>query len=221
MPVPPGILDPALAITAGGLLLTAVLLLWRRSLPGSIRLLALQGATLAGLALTIAAHEQELNLAMMAVLILLIKAVGIPRLLRWTALRVKAEREGSPTVNPTSGLLWAAALTGLAYVVARPLVDEFPGVTQRAVPVGLAMVLIGFLILLTRRQALSQLVGFLVLENGITVTALLLAGGVPTIVEIGVMLDVLLAVLVLIVLMGRLHLLLGGTDMDDLKELRD
>lgn len=221
MPVPSGVLDPALAITAGGLLLTAVLLLWRRSLPGSIRLLALQGAAVAGLALTIATHEQELKLALMAGLILLIKAVGIPRLLRWTAIRVKAEREGSPTVNPTSGLLWAAALTGLAYVVARPLVDEFPGVTQRAVPVGLAMVLIGFLILLTRRQALSQLVGFLVLENGITVTALLLAGGVPTIVEIGVMLDVLLAVLVLIVLMGRLHLLLGGTDMDDLKELRD
>lgn len=221
MSVTPDVIDMALALTAGGLLLTAVLLVWRRSLPGSIRLLAWQGAAVAGLAFTIAAHENEAHLAVMAVLVLLIKAVGIPRLLQWAAIRVKAHREGSPTVNPTSGLLWAAALTGLAYVVARPLVDEFPGAVQRAVPVGMAMVLIGFLILLTRRQALSQLVGFLVLENGITATALLLAGGVPAIVEIGVMLDVLLAVLVLIVLMGRLHLLLGGTDMDDLKELRD
>lgn len=221
MTVAPDLVDMALALSAGGLLLTAVLLLWRRSLPGSIQLLAVQGAALAGLAVTIAALENEANLAWMAALILLIKAVGIPRLLTWTARRIKAEREGAPTVNPTSGLLWAAALTALAYVVARPLIDEFPGSVHQAVPVGLALVLIGFLILLTRRQALSQLVGFLVLENGMAATALLLAGGVPAIVEIGVLLDVLLAVLVLIVLMGRLHLLLGGTDMDDLKELRD
>lgn len=221
MPVSPDLTDPALAAAVGGLLLTAVLLLWRRSLQGSIGLLAIQGVALGGLALTIAAVESEAALAWMVLPILAIKAIGIPWLLAWTARRVQADREGAPTVNPTSGLLWAAALTALAYVVARPLVGEHAEATQQAVPVGLAMVLIGFLILLTRRQAVSQLVGFLVLDNGIATTALLLAGGLPAVIEIGVLLDVLLVVLVLAVLMGRLHSVLGGTDMDELKELRD
>ena len=67
-------------------------------------------------------------------------------------------------------------------------------------PVGLALVLIGFLVLLTRRSALSQLIGFVILDNGIATTAFLTSGGVPLVVELGVTLDVLLVVLILRVL---------------------
>ena len=83
-----------------------------------------------------------------------------------------------------------------------------------AVPVGLALVLIGFLILISRRQAISQLVGFVVLDNGIATVAFLIVGGVPLVVELGVMLDVLLVVLILRVLTGRLLRAFGATDLD-------
>ena len=88
-------------------------------------------------------------------------------------------------------------------------------------PVGLTMVLVGLLLVVTRRRALSQLVGFLVLDNGIATVAFLTAGGVPFVVELGVSLDVLLVVLILAVLSGRLHAVLGAVYLDELNELRD
>lgn len=215
------LLDQALATATGLLLLTAVLQLWRRSLHGSIVLLAVQGGALAALVAIVAVIEQEPELGAVALLIAGVKAVAIPVALTRTGERVHARQESSPRVNPTAGLLWSAALTTIAYLAARPLVGPTPTTLQRAIPVGLALVLLGFLILLTRRQALSQLVGFVVLDNGIAALAFLTAGGVPLVVELGAMLDVLLVVLILTVLTGQMQDTFGATDLDDLRELRD
>lgn len=81
--------------------------------------------------------------------------------------------------------------------------------------------LIGFFALATRRRALSQITGFLLVDNGIAATAFLATSGVPLIVELGVSLDVLLAVLVLQVLTTRLRTAHGVADLDELRELRD
>ena len=88
-------------------------------------------------------------------------------------------------------------------------------------PIGIALVLIGFLLLVTRRRALSQLVGFLLIDNGIAAVAFLTAGGVPLVVELGASLDVLLVVLILQVLRGRMRVKFGDTDLTELTELRD
>ena len=81
--------------------------------------------------------------------------------------------------------------------------------------------LYGFLLLATRRHAISQLVGFLVLDNGIATVAFLTSRGVPLVVELGASLDVLLVVLILRVLTARINVEFGGADLDDLTELRD
>ena len=73
----------------------------------------------------------------------------------------------------------------------------------------------------TRRRALSQVVGFLLLDNGIAATAFLVTAGVPVIVELAVSMDLLLVVLVLQVLTARLRAAFGDTDLDDLRQLRD
>ncbi|MFD8993150.1 hypothetical protein [Streptomyces abikoensis] len=134
---------------------------------------------------------------------------------------VSEARETQPLVNVAASLLSAALLTLLAYAVARPLVALHPTPATRALPVGLAVVLIGFFVLVTRRRALAQVVGFLLLDNGITATAFLAASGVPLIVELGVSFDVLLAVLVLGILTTRMRAAFGGTGIDDLRELCD
>ncbi len=156
-----------------------------------------------------------------ALLVVGMKAVAIPWALARTASATGAVREEAPLVNPTAGLLAATALTVLAYVASLPIMAVAEGPAVAVVPVGLALMLIGFLVLLTRRSALSQLIGFVMLDNGIAATAFLTSGGVPLIVELGVTLDVLLVVLILRVLTGRLQLATGGTDLDDLRELRD
>ncbi len=210
-----------IATTTGLLLITAVLQVWRQSLTASIRLLAVQGAALAGLVATLGIEERNVEVVGVAILVLVIKAVGMPWALTRTARVTGAVREESPRINPTAGLLIAAVLSVLAYVVAAPITEAVSGPAASAVPIGLALMLTGFLVMLTRRSALSQLIGFVMLDNGIATVAFLTSGGVPLVVELGVTLDVLLVVLILRVLTGRMQLTHGGTDLDDLTELCD
>lgn len=213
--------DQLLATATGTLLLTAVLLLWRRSISGAAVLLGVQGVALAGLAVLTAAAEGHAELYVGAALFVLIKGILIPTLLVRTARTVGAGTEATPIVNPTTGMLLAAALTTVAFLVSRPLVAGDGATLDDAVPVGIAVVLIGFLVLATRRQALAQIIGFVMVDNGIGATALLASGGLPIVIELGVLLDVLLVVLILLVLTRRIGAAFGTTELHELTELRD
>ena len=199
------------------LLLAAVLIVWRRDLRAIVRLLGLQGVALAAIPVVRGVHEHDAALI-----------VGrrwrcsccAPTCCRGCCARaVGAEprraREATPLVNMTASLLVAAALTLLAFAVTRPLVELDPAPATNAVPAAFAVVLIGLFVMVTRRRAMSQAVGFLMLDNGIAATAFLTTAGVPLIVELGASLDVLFVVLVLGVLTGRLRRAFGGTDLDD------
>ena len=210
-----------LYLICGGLLLSAVLMLWRRELAAIVRLLAVQGVLLAVLAALLGAREGSIELYVVAAGVLVLKAVVLPAMLRKVLRDTGDAHDGEPLVNVAASLLAAALLTLLAYAVSRPLVALAPSPATQALPVGLAMVFLGFFVLVTRRRALSQVVGFLLLDNGITATAFLATAGVPLIVELGVSLDLLLVVLVLQVLTARMRLKFGRTDLDDLRELRD
>ena len=207
--------------TCGALLLSSVLALWRRQLSALIGLLTVQGVLLAVLAALLGTQHEGVELYGIAVGVLLLKAVVLPAVLRRVLATGGAPRETQPLVNVPASLLAAAMLTLLAYAVSRPLVELDPTPTTRAAPVGVAMVLLGFFMLVTRRRALSQVVGFLLLDNGIAATAFLVTAGVPLIVELAVSMDLLLVVLVLQVLTTRLRDAFGDTDLDELRELRD
>jgi hydrogenase-4 component E len=210
-----------LYLVCGGLLLSSVMVLWRRELSAIVRLLVVQGILLGVLAGTLAERLDSLELGVVAVGVLVLKAVVVPGILR-RVLRDSGEaRETEPLINVTASIVAAALLVLLAYAASRPLVRLASTPETQAVPVGLAMVLLGFFVLVTRRRALSQIVGFLLLDNGIATTAFLITGGVPGIVELAVSLDVLLVVLVLQVLTARLRETFGGTDIDELRELHD
>lgn len=214
-------MNHGLDLLCGGILLTGVLVLWRRELAAIVRLLALQGVLIAGLAALLGAAEGSAELYLAAVGVLALKAVVLPLVLRRVLADSGEARETEPLVNVTASLLAAALLTLLAYVVSQPLVALAPSAATRALPVGVAVVLLGFFVLVTRRRALSQVVGFLLLDNGITTTAFLATSGLPLVVELGVSLDVLLVVLVLQIVAARMRLTFGGTDLDELSELRD
>lgn len=210
-----------LYLICGGLLLSSVMVLWRRELSAIVRLLVLQGLLLGALAAVLAVRLHSVELGFVAVGVVALKAVVVPGILR-RVLRDSGEaRETEPLTNVPASIVAAALLTLLAYAASRPIVRLSPSAETEAVPVGMAMVLIGFFVLVTRRRALSQIVGFLLLDNGIATTAFLITGGVPGVVELAVSLDVLLVVLVLQVLTARLRATFGGTDIDELRELHD
>jgi len=216
-----GVFVQILDLVCGGLLLSGVLMLWRRELVAIVRLLVVQGVLLAALAVLLGVREHSVELYLVAVGVLVLKAVVLPGVLHRVLRDSGDAREAEPLVNVTSSLLAAALLTLVAYAVSRPLVALAPSATTRALPVGLAVVFLGFFVLVTRRHALSQVVGFLLLDNGIAATAFLATSGVPLVVELGGSLDLLLLVLVLQVLAARMRLTFGRTDMDELQELRD
>lgn len=209
-------------LAAGALLLATALIAWRRDLAASIRALALQGLAVGSIPVIAGIQRDDTVLVAVGLGVIALRAVAFPRLLR-AKLRGEPgeERESTPFVNTTTSLLAAAALTVVAYAVSRPLVTLAPSPATRAVPVGFAVVLIGVFLLVSRRNALSQIIGFLVLDNGIDAVAFLATLGVPVVVELGASLDVLFALVILGVLTGRMVTKFGGTDLDDLCELHD
>ncbi|MBI1759128.1 MAG: hypothetical protein HYR62_07875 [Actinobacteria bacterium] len=211
-----------LDLAAGVLLLTAIGVLWRHQLAPMIRLLGLQGVALAAIVAILGIHEHKLELILVAIGLGVLRA-GVLPWLTWRALgdSPAETRETRPVVNVSASLLAAAALTFLAYVVTRPLVALAPSPATSVLPVAVAVVLIGFFALVTRRRAVAQVVGFLLLDNGITATAFLAAAGVPLIVELGVSFDLLLVVLVLQVLTTRMRAVFGSSDLDELRGLHD
>lgn len=217
-----GWLEQAFNLACGLLLLTAVGALWRREVSALIPILAAQGAALTAIAAVLASgHADGTEAVIVAVLVGALKVVVIPLLLRRVHRLVPGARETRPLVNVASSLLAAAGLSLLAYAAARPLVEAAASPTARATPIGLALVLIGFFLAATRHRAVSQIVGLLLVDNGIAATAFLATDGVPLIVEFGVSADLVLAVLVLQVLTARMVNTFGDGDLDDLQELKD
>jgi hydrogenase-4 component E len=209
-------------LAAGALVLAAVLITWRRDLASIIRLLAWQGAALAAIPIIRGVQQDDPALFGIGAAIAVLRVVLLPWLLsRALGAEEREQREATPLVNTTASLLIAALLTVIAFGVTRPVVNLDPGPATGAVPAAVAVVLIALFVMATRRHAISQAAGFLMLDNGIAATAFLLTAGVPVIVEFGASLDVLFAVIVIGVLTSRMRRKFGGADLDALHELHD
>ena len=150
-----------------------------------------------------------------------IKGIFIPRILIGALRSQPIRREVEPFVSFTTSLLLGALATGLAVLFAGtlPLVEADTG--ELLVPASLSTVLTGFIVLTTRRKALTQVVGYLTLENGIFIFGLTLVEAMPFLVEIGVLLDVLVAVFVMGVVVEHIVREFSSLGGDDLTELRE
>lgn len=211
-----------LDLAAGGVLLAAVLIVWRRDLSAIVRLLGAQGAALAAIPVIRGVHDQDWALVGVGLAVFTVRAVLLPWLLaRAVGAERHDQRDATPLVNTSASLLIATALVVVAFAVARPVVDLQPDAETAAAPAALATILVALFVMVTRRHAISQAAGFLMADNGIAAVAFLLTAGVPPIVELGASLDMLFALIVLGVLTGRLRRAFGGADLDRLRELRD
>ncbi|HEX9356274.1 MAG TPA: hypothetical protein VF933_20955 [Streptosporangiaceae bacterium] len=210
-----------LGLAAGAVLACAVVTLWRRDLRAIVSVLAVQGTALGITAALLAAGSRDIGLGITAAVVLAAKGLIVPGLLRRLVRRDPGSRETAPLVNVPASLIAAAALIVMAYLAGGKLTALAPGTAARLAPAGLATVLIGFFMLATRRKAVSQIVGLLLIDNGIALTTFLLTAGVPLLVELGAALDVLLVVVVLRVLATTMRARLGPFDLDQLRELHD
>jgi hydrogenase-4 component E len=213
--------DAALTLAAGAVLVCAVVVLWLTSVYAVIRVVAIQGLALGAVAMILGVRQDDAGLIATAAVVLMLKAVVIPLLLGRAGGEGPVSRETRPLVNVPAALVASAALIVVAFLSTRGI-GRFVGTTAGAlVPVGVATLLVGFLVLASRRRPVLQIVGLLMVDNGIALVAFLSTAGVPFLIELGVSLDVLLGVVVLMVLTRRLRSEFGDVDLDELQELRD
>src|SRR5207244_4210436 len=128
---------------------------------------------------------------LLAGVVVAIKALAIPSFLGWTADRIGIRRDNGTLLSPTLALLVGVGMLALGYLLTGQIAAVsvlYPGAAGMA----LTLLLIGMLLMLTRCLAISQIIGFLVLENGIFLYGLTQTHGVPLVVELGVVLDVMM-----------------------------
>lgn len=187
--------------------------------PMLIRGLAAQTILLAAATVVVGVVRGEPQYLLLGVVVLVIKAVGIPAYLAWAARRLKIERDTGVLLSPSVTLILGLGLLAVGYILAPRFAVPTMGNAGSA-GVAITLVLIGMLLMLTRRLALSQVVGFLVLENGIYVYSLTQTTGMPLIIEMGVVFDVLVAVLVAGLVIFRLNRSFEHIDVTQLRGLR-
>lgn len=209
-------IDPLLVFV----LLLNFFLLGTSRIRAMISVSAFQGILLG--ALPILVHQKvTLEPALIAAAAILVKGAVIPTMLARAMREARIRREVEPFVGYLHSLLFGAAGTGLALVFAQtlPLAEEHE--SSLLVPASLATVLTGFLILTTRRKAITQAVGYLVLENGVFIMGMVLVEAMPFLVEAGVLLDLTVGIFVMGIIINQINREFSSIDSARLSSLKE
>ena len=185
----------------------------------SVRAVALQGVILGVLPALI--HPFSWHLVLIVVSIILAKGALIPTLIMRAIRKAEIQREFEPFIGYIPSLVLGALFTSLAFIFAArlPLAPEHEGLLF--VPASIATLMCGFLVLMGRRKAISQVIGYLLLENGIFVFGLLLADAMPLMVEAGALLDLLVGVFVMGIVINHISREFSTLDTSRLSALRE
>ncbi len=185
----------------------------------SVRAVAVQGVLLGILPALV--HPFSWHLAFIVVSIILVKGALIPLLIIRAIKRAEIAREFQPFVGYIPSLVLGALFTSLAFVFAAqlPLAPEHEGLL--VVPAAIATLMCGFLILMGRRKAISQVIGYLLMENGIFLFGLLLADAMPVMVEAGALLDLLVGIFVMGIVINHISREFSSIDTSRLSALRE
>ena len=145
----------------------------------------------------------------------------IPLILKKVIERLNVQREVAFVINIPPSLLICGALVILAFSVTEPVASLGFLLTKDSLAVALAIVLIGFFTMIARKKAVTQVVGFLMVENGLFLGATAAAYGMPLIVELGVFFDVLVAGLIIGIYTHRLQDAFDSVDVSKLTGLKE
>ncbi|MHB9022691.1 MAG: hypothetical protein ACYC7E_00740 [Armatimonadota bacterium] len=205
-------------LLAAGAALLAVWMCGLTRLETKLWGLALQTALLAWICALLGQGADTLHFLLLAGVILLVKALGIPRFLSWSIKRLAVSRDVGITPAPFS-LLAGCGILVVSYLLAPQIAVTTMG-NAGAAGMALCLLLTGMLMMITRRLAISQVIGFLMLENGIFLYGLTQTHGMPLLLEMGVVFEVLVGVMVAGLVIFRLNRSFEHIDVTQLRGLR-
>jgi len=201
------------------LLFTMILIVAATQVYRAIYAVAAQSLLIAVAGAVLAAATGNTDLWVIAGVTLAVKAVALPWVLHRVVQRMNVRREVEPVIPVAATLALTVAVVVLSFQLSASLGAVGGAITGNALPVGIALTLLGVLAMATQKTALTQMVGLFASENGIFFTAMAVTQGMPLIIEIGVILDVILAALVMAIMVLRVRSTVDA-DIADLDELR-
>jgi hydrogenase-4 component E len=203
-----------------GILLLNLFMLGTSRIRALIQAAALQGVVLGVIAFMLGAHHGW-NAALVAVATVVLKGSVIPRMLRRALREAQIKREVEPLIGfvPTMLLGAAGTLLSIAFASGLPLEPQHRELL--IVPASFSTVVTGFLLLTTRFKAITQAIGYLVLENGIFIFGMLLVEAMPFLVEIGVLLDLFVGIFVVSIIIHHINREFASLDTRRLASLRE
>lgn len=185
-----------------------------------IRVVAMQGVLL-GIIPLLVHHQLTIPVVLMIVAAIVFKAIVIPGIMVRALRDAQIKREVEPLIGFLPSIILGAMATALALLFASqlPLVQQHQHTLLA--PTAIATVLVGFILLVTRYKAISQVIGYLVLENGIFIFGMLLIEAMPLIVELGVMLDLFVGIFVICIIINHINQAFSSMDTRRLVSLKE
>ena len=213
--------DQAVLLFAAVVMFTSFVMLAQARIVPLIHTFAWQGTLLAITTTLVAYVTGHPHLYISAGMTFLLKALLIPWMLHRLAVRLKIHRDVESIAYPSLTLLAGGALVVFSYYVAIPIVHLSMLVTRNTIAVSIAVVLLGMLLMITRKKAISQVIGFMSIENGLFFAAVVSTYGMPMVVELGVAFDVLVAAILFGVFFFQMRESIDSFDVDRLNRLRE
>jgi hydrogenase-4 component E len=208
-------------LLAALLLLIAFAMLSQRRILSLINLFAMQGFVLALSTFIVAYSTEQHHLYYSAGLTMLLKVLLLPWLLHRLIRKLNVRWDVETLINIPATMLVGIALVIFAFNLAAPIAQLAQGVTRGLVGIALASVLLSMLMMLTRRKAVTQVVAFLSLENGLFFAATSATQGMPLVVELGIALDVLVATFIFGIFFFQIRETFDSLDITHMEKLKD
>lgn len=211
----------ALKLLAAGLLLISFAMLSRRRIQRLITLFAWQGGILFVSTVLVAYSAGLTELYYSAALTLILKVIALPWILHHLVQRLGAQWDNEPLVNIPTTMLLGVVLVIFAFGLAQPISMLATTITHKTLGIALAVILLAFLMMITRRKAITQVIGFLAMENGLFFAATSATYGMPMVIELGIALDLLVGVFILGIFFFQIREQFESLDLHHLESLRE
>ncbi|GER92767.1 formate hydrogenlyase [hot springs metagenome] len=206
---------------AAAVLLTAFGMLVQKRIYSLIHLFAWQGFFLSVSTAIVGYVANRHHLYISSILTLSLKVVLLPYILYVLIVRLKIRKEVEAIVNIPMTMLIGIALVIFSYHLTAPVRELSTLITRSTLAIALATVMIGLLMMITRRHAVTQIIGFLAMENGLFFAATSATYGMPLVVELGVALDILIAAFIFGIFFFHIHTTFDSLDVEQMARLKE
>ena len=211
----------AILLLAALVLFSSFALLAQTRVIAIINVFAWQGALVAITTALVAFDSGQHHLYISAVLTFTLKALFIPWLLLRLVKRMGLNKEAHTVEHPVVVLMIATALVIFCYYVVQPIEVLTESITRNTIAISMSVVLLGMLMLVSRNKAVSQVVGFMSLENGLFFAAVAATHGMPMVVELGIAFDVLVGAVIFGVFFFHIRDSIDSLDVSQLSRLSE